>query len=59
MKAHLKSEGRNPKAERRPKAEGRNLEPLNSDFGFRASFGLRISAFGFHTGFHPRPSIIP
>src|ERR1019366_6176306 len=52
----LKSEGRKPKAERRPKPEIRvGLGPLgswadmtavNSGFGLRASFGLRPLAFG-------------
>jgi len=52
-----KSEGRNPKEGRRPNAE-RNRQEVRasnsssrtsgfSDFGFRISFGLRISAFGF------------
>jgi prepilin-type N-terminal cleavage/methylation domain-containing protein len=53
----MKAETRRPKAERNPKAEARTGQPviiggeaprtLNSDFGFRPSFGLRISAFGF------------
>src|ERR1035437_643120 len=52
-----KSETRRPKAERNPKSEGRihshpsgvavhRLKPF-SDFGFRPSFGSRVSAFGF------------
>jgi len=48
----MKSEIRNPKSERNPKVEGRigNGRALSSDFGFRASFGLRISGFGFSRG---------
>jgi glutamate-ammonia-ligase adenylyltransferase len=45
-----KPEGRRPKAERNPKAEGRINRPTvqySSDFGFRPSFGLRVSGFGF------------
>jgi glutamate-ammonia-ligase adenylyltransferase len=64
-----KSEGRRPKPERNPKAEGRNQNnkagremegytnsqeamrsDLSSGFGFRPSFGLRPSAFGFPSG---------
>ncbi len=56
----MKSEIRNPKSERNPKLEIRNpnspdrtqcgANPFSravSDFGFRASFGFRISDFGF------------
>jgi tetratricopeptide (TPR) repeat protein len=46
----MKSEGRNPKSERRPKSEIRRqplAAPGVSDFGFRPSFGFRISDFGF------------
>ena len=48
-----KSETRNPKSEGSPKSEIRVAELCASgkcqpsDFGFRISFGLRISAFGF------------
>ncbi|MGO8744092.1 MAG: hypothetical protein ACLQUR_17040 [Limisphaerales bacterium] len=51
-----KSEARNPKPERIPKFEARNLivtsstahqRPAFSDLGFRISFGFRASAFGF------------
>jgi outer membrane protein assembly factor BamB len=51
-RAAMKSEGRNPKAEGRPKSETRTAAPANppsagSGFGFRPSdFGL-LSAFGF------------
>src|SRR6516162_8923326 len=59
----MNPETRRPKAERNPKPEIRSNyafavqqqsdAPLVSDFGFRpslrASFGLRISAFGFLT----------
>src|ERR1035437_10015926 len=51
-----KPEGRRPKERRRPKPE--SADPSNrlaahrlklfSDFDFRLSFGLRVSAFGFH-----------
>ena len=51
----VKSEGRNPKAERRPKTEARRhpaaqecttgLPLRNSDFGLLSAFGLRISGF--------------
>ena len=57
--AALKSEDRNPKPERRPKSEIRgqlapgwgcfNEVALDSDFGFRPSFGLRYSCFGLGT----------
>src|SRR5207249_2596870 len=54
MEGRPKSEGRNPKEIRNPNDEARNLGtdteqmPVSSsDFGFRASFGFRISAFGF------------
>jgi type II secretion system protein J len=45
----MKSEIRNPKSERNPKAEARIgcRTALSSDFGFRPSFGFRISGFGF------------
>ena len=59
----MKSEIRNPKSERSPKSEARICGPTPfeqwrskstltrrgkvSDFGFRPSFGFRISAFGF------------
>ena len=54
----LNPEGRGPKTERRPRAEDRSHQlsvaqfsararPLRiSDFGFRPSFGLRVSGFG-------------
>jgi prepilin-type N-terminal cleavage/methylation domain-containing protein len=52
----MKSETRNPKAERNPKSEIRNdfiaAQPrlrLNSGFGFRPYFGLRSSAFRFRS----------
>jgi hypothetical protein len=55
----MKSEDRNPRRERRPKPEIREwLDPvvcysvgmaMDSDFGFRASFGLRSSVFGTST----------
>ena len=40
---------RNPRAETRKKAEYRRPKPCSgiSDFGFRPSFGPRISGFGF------------
>ena len=47
-----KSEIRNPKsreAGRSPNAEAQSLGTVHSDFGFRASFGFRISDFGFPT----------
>jgi len=49
-----KSEGRNPKTERRPKAEIRAECALSrfSNFGSRPSFGLRVSAF------HMRPTFM-
>lgn len=52
----MKSEIRNPKSERRSKAEARTgcswlstvrITSADLKFGFRPSFGLRISAFGF------------
>ena len=44
----MKSEIRNPKAETNPKPERRSDGGAwNSDFGFRSSFGFRISVFGF------------
>jgi prepilin-type N-terminal cleavage/methylation domain-containing protein len=49
----MKPEGRNPKAEGRPKSEVRTsfaLSPVSSgssDFGCRPSFGFRPSGFGF------------
>jgi hypothetical protein len=56
----LKSETRNPKAEGNPKAEARRPSPQplwqmadgpatpdDSDFGYRASFGFRVSGLGF------------
>src|SRR5215471_8567976 len=56
----MNSEIRNPKSERNPKAEDRRAKGREfpdcesfaariafSDFGFRASFGFRISDFGF------------
>jgi len=46
----MQSEIRNPKSERIPKSDLRTAEraPLGiSGFGFRASFGFRISDFGF------------
>jgi hydrogenase 3 maturation protease len=51
----LKSEGRNPKAERSPKFEGRgggseeSSASSSSDLWFRPSFGLRTSAFGLQS----------
>ena len=55
--ARAKAEIRNPRSEGNPKTEGRKkLLPMGwrpagaipgSDFGFRASFGLRLSVFGF------------
>src|SRR6185503_20736292 len=39
----LKSEGRNPKEIRRPNGSSRLGDGGGSDFGFRNSFGLRIS----------------
>jgi hypothetical protein len=44
-----KSEGRNPKEGRIPNTEYRRPKPRSgiSDFGFRPSFGPRISGFGF------------
>ena len=44
-----KAETRRPKAERRPNSEARGQPPENgcSDFGFRPSFDLRPSEFGF------------
>ncbi len=57
LELQKKPEIRRPKAERNPKPETRNgrsaiagpeaARALNSDFGFRPSFGLRISAIGF------------
>ena len=42
----MKSEIRNPKAERNPKPErGSDGAAWNSDFGFRPSFGIRHSSF--------------
>ncbi len=44
-----KAEFRNPKETRNPKAETDHRAASGfSDFGFRNSFGLRISVFGFH-----------
>jgi len=47
-----KSEGRNEREIRNPKAEIRNANARAgtpfSDFGFRPSFGFRISDFGFN-----------
>ena len=54
------TEIRNPKSEARRKSESRNPRSCNrspaaraadSNFGFRASFGFRLSGFGF--GPHP------
>ena len=46
----MKSEGRNPKSEGNPKAEGRRLsgcKPVGALFGFRSwDFGF-LSLFGF------------
>src|ERR1035437_14634 len=63
--AALKSEGRNPRPEIRPKSEIREwLEPLDrysarvamdSGFGLRISFGLRSSGFGFGPSRIPAP----
>jgi iron(III) transport system permease protein len=49
-----RSEGRNPKPERRPRSETRipNPTPMRSFAGF----GIRISAFGFLSGFGSRVS---
>jgi prepilin-type N-terminal cleavage/methylation domain-containing protein len=47
-----KLEIRRPKAESNPKSQGRILRRAPgalSDFGFRSSFGLRVSAFGLGT----------
>jgi len=57
---HSKPETRRPKAERNPQAEVRidshpggatanRIRPF-SEFGLRAAFGLRVSAFGFQGG---------
>ena len=45
----MKSEIRNPKAESKSEIRNPNpaVGPLISDFGLRASFGFRISVFGF------------
>src|ERR1035441_1276996 len=61
-----KSEARSPKAEGNPRSEGRIQSRLcavttlrfkpSSDFGFRASFGLRSSAFG-STGCSPHSPV--
>jgi len=59
-----KAEIRNPKAEGNPKPESRRVPHRwcvagrNSDFGLRASFGPRISAFGFSRKL-VRPQINP
>jgi prepilin-type N-terminal cleavage/methylation domain-containing protein len=50
----VKPEFRRTKAEGNPNSEGRIHNPargleISSDFGFRPSFGFRISAFGFRT----------
>jgi hypothetical protein len=56
MTLNPKSEGRNPKEIRRPKSEGTygvgireedGSEVADSEFGFRPSFGFRVSGFGF------------
>src|SRR5436309_11682718 len=59
-RADRKFEIRRPKVERRPKSEGRRSKKFGdagrhfriSAFGFRPSFGLRTSAFGFPTAPH-------
>jgi len=58
--AGLKSETRNPKAERRPKSEGygSGAAALDSGFGFRISFGLRSSDFGFGMHRPEQPSVL-
>ncbi len=44
-----KPEIRNPKESRTPNVETPGRQRSNSDFGLRASFGIRHSAFGFPT----------